>query len=121
MLSIARRQPTFQAAAVNHASSSHDVASIISRVSLRVVACLVVLVGLMAGGAFADTDNSIRKIVVFQAGTSVQLQQQVVARSGSRVLNVLSLINGVAIELPTENAAQALVTLQAESNRDRGL
>ena len=114
MLSIARRQPTFQAAAINHARSSHDAASIVSRVSLRVVACLVVLVGLMAGGAFANTGNSIRKIVVFQAGTSVQLQQQVVARSGSRVLNVLSLINGVAIELPTENAAQALVTLQAD-------
>ena len=114
MLSIARRQPTFQAAAVSHARSSHDVASIVSRVGLRVVACLVVLVGLMGGGAFAATGNSIRKIVVFQAGTSVQVQQQVVARSGSRVLNLLSLINGVAIELPTESAAQALVALQAD-------
>jgi subtilisin family serine protease len=114
MLSIARRLPTFQAAAVNHARSSHDVASVISRVSLRVVGCLVVLVGLMAGGASAATGNSIRKIVVFQAGTSVQVQRQVVARSGSRVLNLLPLIDGVAIELLPENAVQALVALQAD-------
>jgi len=74
----------------------------------------VVLVGLMGGGASVATGNSIRKIVVFQAGISAQVQQQVVARSGSRVLSLLSLINGVAIELPTESAAQALVALQAD-------
>ena len=44
----------------------------------------------------------------------MQVQQQVVARSGSRVLTLLSLINGVAIELPTQSAAQALATLQAD-------
>jgi subtilisin len=114
MLSITRRQPTFQVAAVSHARSSQVVASIISRVGLGVVACLVVSLGLMGGGAFAATDDSIRKVVVFQAGTSVQVQQQVVARSGSRVLNILSLVNGVAIELPTHNAAQALVALQTD-------
>jgi hypothetical protein len=114
MLSIERRQPAFQTAAVSHARSSHDVASIVSRIGFRVVACLVVLVGLMGGGASAATGNSIRKIVVFQAGISAQVQQQVVARSGSRVLSLLSLINGVAIELPTESAAQALVALQAD-------
>jgi subtilisin len=114
MLSIERRQPTFQTAAVRHAKSSHDVASIVYRIGFRVVACLVVLVGLMGGGASAATGNSIRKIVVFQAGLSAQMQQQVVARSGSRVLSLLSLINGVAIELPTESASQALEALQAD-------
>ena len=34
--------------------------------------------------ASAATGNSIRKIVVFQSGISAQVQQQVVARSGSR-------------------------------------
>ena len=82
MFSIERRQPTFQTAAVSHARSSHDVASIVSRIGFRVVACLVVLVGLMGGGASAATGNSIRKIVVFQSGISAQVQQQVVARSG---------------------------------------
>jgi subtilisin len=114
MLSIERRQPTFQTAAISHARSSHDVASIVCRIGFRVIACLVVLVGLMGGGASAATGNSIRKIVVFQAGISAQMQQQVVARSGSRVLSLLSLINGVAIELPTESAAQALIALQAD-------
>jgi subtilisin len=114
MFSIERRQPTFQTAAVSHARSFHDVASIVSRIGFRVVACLVVLVGLMGGGASAATGNSIRKIVVFQSGISAQVQQQVVARSGSRVLSLLSLINGVAIELPTESAVQALVALQAD-------
>jgi hypothetical protein len=68
----------------------------------------------MGGGAFAATGDSLRKIVVFQAGTSVQVQQQVVAQSGSRLLNILSLINAVTIELPTQNAPQALGALQAD-------
>jgi subtilisin family serine protease len=114
MLSIARRRPTFQDAAISHARCSHDVASIVSRVSLKVVACLVVLVGLMAGGAFSAIGNSVRKIVVFQPGTSVQVQRQVVAQSGSRMLNLLPLIDGVAIELFTESAAHTLAALQAD-------
>jgi subtilisin family serine protease len=73
-----------------------------------------VSLGLVGGGAFGATGDSFRKIVVFQAGTSVQVQRQVVARSGSQVLGILSLINGVAIELPTQNPAQALIALQAE-------
>jgi hypothetical protein len=114
MLSIVRPQRTFHAAACSHARPAHDVASIVSRLSLKVVACLVVFVGLMAGGAFSATDNSIRKIVVFQAGTSAQVQRQVVARSGSRVLNLLPLIDGAAIELPAESAAHILAGLQAD-------
>jgi subtilisin len=114
MLSMTLRQPTFQDGAVRHGSFSHLVTSVVSRVGLGAVACLLVLRGLVGGGAFAATGDNIRKIVVFQAGTSMQVQQQVVARSGSQVLSILSLINGVAIALPTQNAAQALITLQAD-------
>jgi subtilisin family serine protease len=114
MLSIARRQPTFWVAAVSHARSSHAVASIVSRIGLRTVVCLVAIVGLLGGRAFAGTGDSLRKIVVFQTGTSTQVQQQVVTESGSQVLNVLPLINGVAIKLPMQGAEQALAALQAE-------
>src|SRR5262245_56757823 len=114
MLSIVRRRPTFQDVAISQVRSTHDVAPIGSRFSLSVVSSLVVLVGLMAGGAFSATGNSIRKIVVFQAGTSVQVQRQVVAQSGSRMLNLLPLIDGVAIELFAESAAHTLEALQAE-------
>jgi subtilisin family serine protease len=109
---ITCRQPTFQAAAVSHTKSFHDVASIVLRLGLRVAVSLVMLMGLISGGAYAATGD--RKIVIFQDGTSVQVQQQVVERSGSRVLHLLSLINGVAIELATENAAQALIALQSD-------
>jgi subtilisin family serine protease len=113
MLPIARRQPTFQVAAVGHGRSCHIAPSIVSRVGLRVVACLVAILALLGGGAFASTGDSLRKIVVFQAGTSAQLQRQVVTQSGSQVLNVLPLINGVAIKLPTQGTEQAMAVLQA--------
>jgi len=116
MLFNACRQPTFQAATVSHARSTHVASSFVRSVGLRAVACLIVLVGLMSGGAAATTSNGVRKIVVFQPGTSPQTQRQVVERSGGRALNLLSLINGVAIELPIESVAQALAALQADSN-----
>ena len=114
MLSFRRRQPPFQVAAVNRARSSTVAPSIASRVVLRGVACLVAILGLLGGGAFASTGDSLRKIVVFQTGTSAQLQRQVVTQSGSQVLNVLPLINGVAIKLPTQGTEQALAVLQAD-------
>ncbi len=109
---ITCRQPTLQAAAASHTRVFHDDASSVLKVGLRVVVCLVMLTGLTSGAANAATGD--RKIIIFQDGTSVQVQQQVVERSGSRVLHLLSLINGVAIELPTENAAQTLVALQSD-------
>ena len=109
---ILRRQPAFQAAAISHTRSFHDVTSIVLRVGSMIVGCLAMLMGLISGGAYAASGD--RKIVVFQDGTSVQVQQQVVEQSGSRVLHLLSLINGVAIELATENAAQALIALQSD-------
>jgi subtilisin len=114
MFSTAHRRPHFQVAAVSHTQSSHDLASVVRRVGVRVVACLVASLGLVGGGAFAATGDSLRKIVVFQAGTASQVQQQVVQQSGSQVLNLLSLINGIAIELPTQGTAQALAVLQAD-------
>jgi subtilisin family serine protease len=113
MLSIARRQPTFQVAAVSHGRSCHVVPSIVSTVGLRIVACLMAILGLLGGWAFAGTGDSLRKIVIFQTGTSAQLQRQVVTQSGSQVLNVLPLINGVAIKLPTQGTEQAMAVLQA--------
>ena len=113
MLPITCRQPSFQGAAVSHSRLSYCAAAVVRRFRVGVVSCLLVFLGLMGGGAFADTGDSLRKIVVFQAGTSTQIQQQVVSQSGSRVLNILSLINGVAIELPPQNTVQALLILQA--------
>jgi subtilisin len=113
MFSTAHRRLPFQVAAVSHTRSSHVVAFVVNRAGLRVVACLVALLGLMGGGAFAATGDNLRKIVVFQPGTASQVQQQVVAQSGSQVLNVLSLINGIAIALPPQGTVQALAVLQA--------
>src|SRR5262245_14163066 len=114
MLSRTRRQPTFVSSAVSDVRFPHVVVSVIRRISPRTVACLGVLLGLLGGGAAAATEDGLRKIVIFQPGTSAQVQQQVIARSESRVLSVLSLINGIAIELPIQNAEQALTELQAE-------
>jgi subtilisin len=116
MLFIACRQPTFQPATVSHVRSSRVALSFARRIGLGAVACLIALVGLMSGGAAAATSNGVRKIVIFQAGTSPQTQRQVVERGGGRALNLLSLTNGVAIELPIESVAQALAALQADSN-----
>ena len=80
----------------------------------RLIACVVVSAIFIAGWAFAASGSNLRKIVVFVEGTSWQVQQQVIGRSGSRVLNVLSLINGVAIRVPEPGTAQALSTLQAD-------
>jgi subtilisin len=114
MLSLTCRQPSFHGAAVSHAMCFSHAAAVVSRIGLRVVACLLVSLGLAGGEAFAATGESIRKIVVFEAGTSAQLQQQVVVQSGSRVLNSLSLINGMAIEIPAQDALQALHILQSD-------
>lgn len=68
----------------------------------------------MGGGAFAAPEDSLHKIVVFHEGTPAQAQQDVVQRSGSRVLNLLSLIHGIAIELPASDPAAALAVLHAD-------
>jgi subtilisin family serine protease len=75
---------------------------------------LVISLGLLGGGAFGATSETFRKIVIFQDGTSEEVQHQVVAASGSQLLSLLSLVNGATIMLPSQSAAQALATLQAE-------
>ena len=80
----------------------------------RCVACVVIAALVIVGGAVAASAANLRKIVVFVEGTSRKVQDQVIEKSGSRVLNVLSLINGVAIQLPAEGTEKALSTLRAE-------
>lgn len=82
-------------------------------IRLSVIACTVVTIVLLSGGVFAATGADLRRIVVFQEGTSLQVQQQAVAQSGSRLLHVLSLINGASIELPAVGTEAALAYLQA--------
>jgi subtilisin len=114
MFSTRPRRATFQVAAARYGRFSHLVTSMVRRVGLRGAACLVASLGLLGGGAFGAPSDNLRKIVVFQDGTSAQVQQQVVARSGSQVLNILPLVNGIAITLPTQDAAQALALLQVD-------
>src|SRR5207245_3017838 len=71
----------------------------------RLIACVVVSAILIAGWAFAASGSNLRKIVVFVDGTRWQGQQQVIGRSGSLVLNILSLIKGVGIQLPEHGTA----------------
>jgi subtilisin family serine protease len=113
MFSIPCSPFMFQIAAA-HRTCSKLITSTVKRIGLRVAASLVVLPGLLGGGAFGATSDSLRKIVVFQDGTSEQWQQQVVASSGSQLLNLLSLVNGATIKLPSQSPEQALDTLQAD-------
>ena len=88
-------------------------ASMITRVlRVSVMACMVVAIVLLGGGVFAANGADLRQIVVFHEGISSQVQQQAVADSGSRPLHVLSLINGMAIELPAVGTSAALAFLQ---------
>jgi subtilisin family serine protease len=57
--------------------------------------------------------SDLRRIVVFEEGILVNVQQQEVALSGSRVLHILSLVNALAIELPAVGTEVALALLQA--------
>ena len=83
-----------------------------ARVSLVVgVLAPVILIG---GGAFSASADNLRKIVMFVDGTSLDVQQTVVALSGSSVLHTLSLINALAIQLPALTADQALAFLESK-------
>src|SRR5262245_29663570 len=114
MFSNSCKQPPFQGAAVCDMTSYHVGISVVSSVGLRVVACLVALLGFLSVGVFAETGDSLGKIIVFQAGTSAQVQHSVVTQSGSQLLNILPIINGVGIRLPIQNTEQALALLQAD-------
>jgi len=81
-----------------------------ARVSL--VVGVLVLVILIGGGAFTASGQDLRKIVIFFDNTPLTVQQQVVAQSGSSAVHTLSLINGLAIQLPAA-ADQALASLRS--------
>ena len=76
-----------------------------------VIASVLVSVILLEGQVFATAEEERKKIVVFQDGISLEVQQLVVELSGSTVVHTLSFINALAIELPILNSAQALAFL----------
>jgi len=79
---------------------------------LTVTGGVFVLVMLLVGHAFADLNLEDRqKIVVFQPGTLESVQLLVVTLSGSQVVQTLSLINAIAIELPVNGIEEALTFL----------
>src|SRR5438093_1188581 len=67
-----------------------------------------------SGAAFGTSVSSRRQIVVFVEGTPWKVQQQLIWRSGSRGLDILSLFNGVAIQHREQGTGQALSALQAD-------
>jgi subtilisin family serine protease len=111
---IRYRRPAFRVAASPRGGFPYTIMSMTRQLGLRVATCLAVSLWLLAGGAVGASADGLQKIIVFQAGTSPQVQQQVVAQSGSQVLSTLPLINGVAIKLPTQDAAHALALLQVD-------
>jgi subtilisin len=70
----------------------------------------ILLIGAIEGTASA---RDLRRVVVFEEGISVNVQQQAMTLSGSRVLHILSLVNALAIELPAVGTEAALAFLQA--------
>jgi len=55
--------------------------------------------------------QSIRRIVVFQTGTPVAVQTQIVTESGSTLLNFLPVVNAAVITLPPQSPEAALASL----------
>jgi subtilisin len=79
---------------------------------LSVLMCAVVSMVFLGGTAFAHRWESPRKILIFQRGVSGEAQRQIAADARSRILHMLPLVNGVAIELPSGRRLQALEALQ---------
>ena len=73
-----------------------------------VIASVLVSSILPKGQVFAAGE----KIVVFFDGISSQVQQTVVALSGSTVVQTLSFINALAIALPDVGTAEAVAFLE---------
>jgi minor extracellular protease Epr len=81
------------------------------KIWVLVIASIFVPVILLESQVFAiDTDRR-KKIVVFLNGTSLTVQQTVVALSGSTVVHTLSFIDALAIELPEIGTDAALAFL----------
>ena len=80
---------------------------------VRWMGSMLVSILLIGGIAVTASAVDLRRIVVFKEGILVDVQQQAVARSGSKVLHILSLVNALAIELPAVGTEAALAFLQA--------
>jgi subtilisin family serine protease len=74
---------------------------------------IVVLILLSRGIAVAASAGERRRIVVFHEGLPLDVQQQAVVQSGSRVLHILSLVDALAIELPAVGTEAVAALLQA--------
>src|SRR2546428_176825 len=85
----------------------------------RWMVSIVIAITLIGSLAVTASTVDLRRIVVFREGTLVEVQQQVVALSGSSVLHILSLINALAIGLPAVGTAAALAFLQAHPDVQR--
>jgi hypothetical protein len=66
----------------------------------------------MLSTPFAQAE-SLRRLVAFVPGTSIAVQQEIVAASGSTWLKHLRLVNAATIELPAAQAQAALDYLQS--------
>src|SRR5262245_30364077 len=55
--------------------------------------------------------QSLRRIVVFQTGTPVAVQTEIVTESGSTLLNFLPVVNAAVITLPPDTPEAALAAL----------
>jgi subtilisin len=77
------------------------------------IVSVVVAILFIEGIAVTARAVDLRRIVVFDTGIPADVQQQVVALSGGKVLHILSLVNALAIELPAVRPAAALAFLQA--------
>src|SRR6267378_1172025 len=75
---------------------------------------MVMSILLIGGIAVTASAGDLRRIVVFREGTAVEVQQQLVAMSGSSLLHTLYLINALAIQLPAVGTDVALAFLQAQ-------
>jgi subtilisin family serine protease len=74
---------------------------------------VAVAILILGGTAFGHpVEDSRRKIVVFQKGTSDQAQEQLTRQAGARVLHRLPLVGGVSLELPARREFQVLEALQ---------
>ena len=74
--------------------------------------CLLGVFGLCSVlGETRSWGESLRRIVVFQTGTPVAAQTEIVTESGSTLLNFLPIVNAVVLTLPPNTPEAALAAL----------
>jgi subtilisin len=83
--------------------------------ALSVIIFTVMAMVFFGGTALAHRWETPRKILIFQRGMSGEAQRQIAVNARTRVLHMLPLIDGVAIELPSGRRQQALEALKQHS------